>query len=451
MAFSNSAYSSAPMAGMKRALDAANEDETEMLDGDAGTKTVKKQSKRVKMDKEAFQNKLISSDGIQRIYSDFRSLKFKGKGHERRDMRLLMSRYEEWAYKLMPILTFDDVILKVEAVGGTMIVNSAISAIRDVEMDKHRVAAGEETFEPFTNEDAGGAPAALLPAGGAPLALEGGAAALRIEGGAAEEEEEEDPGLHLQAAEAAEAEEDWEEDMGANYVEDDEEVAVVAKKKQATPPPVQLTEEMLERIATNKRMALERLAASKARAAAAHDAPPAPAAQASDAPAAAAPAAVEVVNVAPPEGGADSDEEEDDSSDESEDDEEPPAGVPPAAAAAPATPAPAAAASSDESGSDSEDEGAGAGGLAALVNAAAPASAAKPAKTPKADAGAKPHHSFESSVNSSTVKNAFDDETAEGVLASAVKPAGKTKRSKEPKAEGEADDATRRSTRARKA
>eukprot|EP00290_Baffinella_frigidus_P058885 CAMPEP_0180362896 /NCGR_PEP_ID=MMETSP0989-20121125/13672_1 /TAXON_ID=697907 /ORGANISM="non described non described, Strain CCMP2293" /LENGTH=383 /DNA_ID=CAMNT_0022355167 /DNA_START=65 /DNA_END=1213 /DNA_ORIENTATION=- len=290
MAFSNSAYSSAPMAGMKRALDAANEDETEMLDGDAGTKTVKKQSKRVKMDKEAFQNKLISSDGIQRIYSDFRSLKFKGKGHERRDMRLLMSRYEEWAYKLMPILTFDDVILKVEAVGGTMIVNSAISAIRDVEMDKHRVAAGEETFEPFTNEDAGGAPAALLPAGGAPLALEGGAAALRIEGGAAEEEEE-DPGLHLQAAEAAEAEEDWEEDMGANYVEDDEEVAVVAKKKQATPPPVQLTEEMLERIATNKRMALERLAASKARAAAAHDAPPAPAAQASDAPAAAAPAA----------------------------------------------------------------------------------------------------------------------------------------------------------------
>ena len=175
--------------------------------------------KRVKMDREAFQQKLVSPDGVQRLFLDFRSITFKGKGHERRDLRLLMTRYEEWAYKLMPILSFDDVITKVEAVGGTHMVSSAIDTIRDVELNKHLASAGREPEEPSAAAEAGEAAATAAPAheGGAAGTTEavaagpagGGAGAPGVE----EEEEEEDPALYQQGEE-----DEWEEDVGAQYV-----------------------------------------------------------------------------------------------------------------------------------------------------------------------------------------------------------------------------------------
>jgi len=174
--------------------------------------------KRVKMDREAFQQKLVSPDGVQRLFLDFRSIAFKGKGHERRDLRLLMTRYEEWAYKLMPILSFDDVITKVEAVGGTHMVSSAIDTIRDVELNKHLASAGREPEEPSTAAEAEEVAAAAAPAheAGAAGATEA-VAAGPAEGGAGApgvEEEEEDPALYQQGEE----EDEWEEDVGAQYV-----------------------------------------------------------------------------------------------------------------------------------------------------------------------------------------------------------------------------------------
>lgn len=41
------------------------------------------------------------------------SFHFSGRGHERDDLHLLMKRYEEWAFKLIPALSFGDFIEKV--------------------------------------------------------------------------------------------------------------------------------------------------------------------------------------------------------------------------------------------------------------------------------------------------------------------------------------------------
>lgn len=53
-------------------------------------------------------------DGVAALPKLFKPIKFKGKGHEKDDLNLIMSVYERWAHRLMPSLQFDDFIEKTE-------------------------------------------------------------------------------------------------------------------------------------------------------------------------------------------------------------------------------------------------------------------------------------------------------------------------------------------------
>jgi len=55
------------------------------------------------VDKDSFINMLLSQDGLMSVYQTFGNYRFKGKGHERADLRLLMTKYEEWTQKLCPV------------------------------------------------------------------------------------------------------------------------------------------------------------------------------------------------------------------------------------------------------------------------------------------------------------------------------------------------------------
>ena len=46
---------------------------------------------------------LLSKHGIGVLVEQFPKIKFKGKGHERADLHLLMQKYEQWAQKLCPV------------------------------------------------------------------------------------------------------------------------------------------------------------------------------------------------------------------------------------------------------------------------------------------------------------------------------------------------------------
>ena len=54
-------------------------------------------------DKDSIIGMLVGPDGISVLYEKFGKIPFKGKGHERSDLRLLMTKYEEWATKLCPV------------------------------------------------------------------------------------------------------------------------------------------------------------------------------------------------------------------------------------------------------------------------------------------------------------------------------------------------------------
>jgi hypothetical protein len=65
---------------------------------------------RAHTDKDAFTNMLLSErNGIASLCDRqeglFAKVKFKGKGHEASDLRLLIGKYEEWCQKLCPVCT----------------------------------------------------------------------------------------------------------------------------------------------------------------------------------------------------------------------------------------------------------------------------------------------------------------------------------------------------------
>ena len=49
----------------------------------------------------------------------FSDLKFAGRGHERRDLHLLMARMQHWAHRLFPRMPFDQTIQQIEKLGKT--------------------------------------------------------------------------------------------------------------------------------------------------------------------------------------------------------------------------------------------------------------------------------------------------------------------------------------------
>ncbi|XP_069572038.1 TIMELESS-interacting protein isoform X1 [Brachyistius frenatus] len=74
--------------------------------------------------------RLISERGLPALRTLFDNVRFKGKGHEAEDLRLLMQKMENWAHRLYPKLQFEDFIDKVEKLGAKKEVQTCLKRIR---------------------------------------------------------------------------------------------------------------------------------------------------------------------------------------------------------------------------------------------------------------------------------------------------------------------------------
>lgn len=74
--------------------------------------------------------RLTSDRGLPALRSLFNNIHFKGKGHEAKDLRVLMQSMENWAHRLYPKLQFDDFIDKVETLGSKKEVQTCLKRIR---------------------------------------------------------------------------------------------------------------------------------------------------------------------------------------------------------------------------------------------------------------------------------------------------------------------------------
>ncbi|XP_035454796.2 uncharacterized protein LOC118279260 [Spodoptera frugiperda] len=61
--------------------------------------------------------RLTGPRGIQVIPDHFKDFKFKGKGHEKEDLDLVLKKLEHWAYRLYPKFPFEDCLKKIETLG----------------------------------------------------------------------------------------------------------------------------------------------------------------------------------------------------------------------------------------------------------------------------------------------------------------------------------------------
>ncbi|XP_060767794.1 TIMELESS-interacting protein [Neoarius graeffei] len=74
--------------------------------------------------------RLVSERGLPALRTLFSDVKFKGKGHEVEDLKVLMQKMENWAHRLYPKLQFEDFIDKVEVLGGKKEVQTCLKRIR---------------------------------------------------------------------------------------------------------------------------------------------------------------------------------------------------------------------------------------------------------------------------------------------------------------------------------
>ncbi|XP_077084879.1 TIMELESS-interacting protein [Siphateles boraxobius] len=75
-------------------------------------------------------NRLISEKGLPALRTLYDDVKFKGKGHEAENLKLLMQKMENWAHRLYPKMQFEEFIDKVESLGGKKEVQTCLKRIR---------------------------------------------------------------------------------------------------------------------------------------------------------------------------------------------------------------------------------------------------------------------------------------------------------------------------------
>lgn len=68
-------------------------------------------------------DRLCGPRGIAVLEQTFAGIKFSGKGHEKEDLKLLMTKMEHWAHRLFPKMPFDNVLERIEKIGKTKQVN----------------------------------------------------------------------------------------------------------------------------------------------------------------------------------------------------------------------------------------------------------------------------------------------------------------------------------------
>ncbi|XP_051755667.1 LOW QUALITY PROTEIN: TIMELESS-interacting protein [Ctenopharyngodon idella] len=75
-------------------------------------------------------NRLISEKGLPALRTLFDDVKFKSKGHETENLKLLMQKMENWAHRLYPKMQFEEFIDKVESLGSKKEVQTCLKRIR---------------------------------------------------------------------------------------------------------------------------------------------------------------------------------------------------------------------------------------------------------------------------------------------------------------------------------
>uniref|UniRef100_A0A8C1BN13 TIMELESS-interacting protein n=2 Tax=Cyprinus carpio TaxID=7962 RepID=A0A8C1BN13_CYPCA len=75
-------------------------------------------------------NRLISEKGLPALRTLFDDVKFKGKGHEAENLKLLLQKMENWAHRLYPKMQFEEFIDKVESLGSKKEVQTCLKRIR---------------------------------------------------------------------------------------------------------------------------------------------------------------------------------------------------------------------------------------------------------------------------------------------------------------------------------
>ncbi|XP_054627527.1 TIMELESS-interacting protein isoform X3 [Dunckerocampus dactyliophorus] len=93
-------------------------------------------------------HRLTSDKGLPALRTLFDNVRFKGKGHEAEDVRLLMQKMENWAHRLYPKLQFEDFIDRVEKLGTKKEVQTCLKRIRLDMPLTHEDFIGEEEAPP---------------------------------------------------------------------------------------------------------------------------------------------------------------------------------------------------------------------------------------------------------------------------------------------------------------
>ncbi|KAF5396801.1 hypothetical protein PHET_10185 [Paragonimus heterotremus] len=76
-------------------------------------------------------NSLLSDPGLPALLDAFKKVHFRGKGFEFQDLDRLLFVYEAWAHRLMPKLSFPDIIERLEKVGSRREIQVALHRLRN--------------------------------------------------------------------------------------------------------------------------------------------------------------------------------------------------------------------------------------------------------------------------------------------------------------------------------
>ncbi|XP_061174376.1 TIMELESS-interacting protein-like [Saccostrea echinata] len=74
--------------------------------------------------------RLTGERGIPVLPKVFQDVKFKGQGHEARDLQIIMRYLEHWAHRLFPKMPFDEVLERIEKLGTKNEVKTCIKRMR---------------------------------------------------------------------------------------------------------------------------------------------------------------------------------------------------------------------------------------------------------------------------------------------------------------------------------
>ncbi|XP_053691950.1 protein TIPIN homolog [Sabethes cyaneus] len=86
--------------------------------------------------------------GIVDMENYFKNVKFRGKGHEAENLKVIMQRMELWAHRMFPKWTFDDCLDKIESLGKKREMQSYMSKYRMGTLEQPVVDEREEIEEP---------------------------------------------------------------------------------------------------------------------------------------------------------------------------------------------------------------------------------------------------------------------------------------------------------------